>query len=144
MKPHNIALLGCIAALPFLGAGCVEQILTVQTDPPGALVQLNNSEWGRTPVTADFTWYGTYDIIIRHDDYETIRTTAKVIAPIYEWIPLDLVSELLPIPLKDHHYLHYTLTPKPAEGDVPPGIMDRARQEKGLMEKAHYPTTKPK
>jgi PEGA domain len=141
MKRH-FALLGCTAMFPFIFAGCVERILTVQTDPPGALVLLNNSEWGRTPVSADFTWYGTYEIVVRHEGYQTIRTTARVIAPIYEWIPLDLVSELLPIPLKDHHLLSYQLTPQVAASEAPAGIMNRAEELKGQLEVTHYPTTK--
>jgi hypothetical protein len=123
-------------------AGCVEQLLTVQSDPPDALVELNGQEMGRTPVTQHFTWYGTYDVILRRENYQTLKTTAKVIAPLYQWVPLDLISELLPIPLKDHHVVHYTLTPVQIVTEPPPGIMDRAIQLKGQLEATHYPTTK--
>ena len=136
-----VGLLGCIVAVPAVTGGCVERILTVQTNPPGALVQLNSQEMGRTPVSRNFTWYGTYEIVIRRDGYETSHTSAKVFAPIYEWIPLDLLSELLPIPLKDHHTLSYTLTPVPPASGPSPGILGRAAELKGQLEPSHYPPT---
>jgi hypothetical protein len=143
--PHGmkrlLGLLGCIAVLPAVTGGCVERILTVQTNPPGALVQLNGQEMGRTPVSRDFTWYGVYEITVRRDGYQTIHTSAKVIAPIYEWIPLDLISELLPIPLKDHHILSYDLTPAPPASGPSPGILTRAAELKGQLESSHYPPT---
>jgi hypothetical protein len=143
--PHGmkrlLGLLGCIAVVPAVTGGCVERILTVQTNPSGALVELNGQEMGRTPVSRDFTWYGVYEITVRHDEYQTIHTSAWVIAPIYEWIPLDLISELLPIPLKDHHTLSYDLTPAPAASGPSPGILMRAAELKGQLEPTHYPPT---
>jgi hypothetical protein len=121
--------------------GCIERILTIQTNPPGALIELNAQEMGRTPVSRDFTWYGTYDVTIRLENYRTLKTAAKVYAPIYEWIPLDLITELLPFPFKDHHMLNYTLIPDPPSSELSPGILDRAAQLKGQMETTHYPTT---
>jgi|GEM_PF-310631 PEGA domain-containing protein len=141
--PHGmkrlLGLLGCIAVLAAVTGGCVERILTVQTNPPGALVQLNGQEMGRTPFSRDFTWYGIYEITVRRDEYQTIHTSAWVIAPIYEWIPLDLISELLPIPLKDRHTLSYNLTPAPPASGPSPGILMRAAELKGQLEPSHYP-----
>ena len=138
----RIIVLSSFAAYLLLATtGCVEQLLTVQSDPPNALVELNGQEMGRTPFTTHFVWYGIYDITLRADNYQTLKTTAKVIAPIYQWLPLDLISELLPIPLKDHHVVHYTLTPAPPENEPPPGILERAQQLKGQLESTHYPST---
>jgi hypothetical protein len=131
--------LALILAVLTNAGGCIERILTVQTDPPGALVELNNQEMGRTPVSRDFTWYGTYDLTIRLEDYQTLKTAAKVWAPIYEWIPLDLITELLPFPFKDHHTLNYTLVPEPPASQPSPGILDRAAELRGEMETTHYP-----
>ena len=131
-----------ILALGGLTGGCIERILTIQTDPPGALVELNAQEMGRTPVSRDFTWYGTYDVTLRLDNYRTLKTTAKVFAPIYEWIPLDLVTELLPLPFKDHHTIHYTLMTEPPASEPNAGILERAEELKGRMETTHYPSTR--
>jgi hypothetical protein len=138
-------LLGSLALILAVltgASGCIERILTIQTDPPGALVELNAQEMGRTPVSRDFTWYGTYDITIRLENYRTLKTVAKVWAPIYEWIPLDLITELLPFPFKDHHTLNYTLDPEPPASQPSPGILQRAQQLKGQMETTHYPGEK--
>jgi len=140
---RNFCLLACIFAIFFGTTGCIERILTVQTNPHGAIVELNGQEMnGRTPVTQDFTWYGTYDISLRREGYQSLKTTAKVIAPLYEWIPLDLVTELLPFPFKDHHIVSYDLTPAPPASEPAPGILDRADDLKRQMETSHYPTTK--
>ncbi len=60
-----------ILCFVLFGSGCVQRQLTVTTDPPGTLVHLNGQEFGRTPVTRDFTWYGTYDVELRKEGYET-------------------------------------------------------------------------
>jgi PEGA domain len=132
----------CCSALIFAGSGgCVERILTVQSNPPGALVYLNGQEMGRTPVQRDFTWYGTYDVTVRHEGYETIKKPEPVIAPIYEWVPFDLVAELLPIPLKDRRTLTYDLKPMPPATEPSPGLMTRAEQLNGELESSHFPAT---
>src|SRR5258706_9997592 len=68
VMPRWIALLPALA----LVAGCVERTMTIKSDPPGALVYLNDREIGRTPVTRDFTWYGDYQVEIRKDGYESV------------------------------------------------------------------------
>jgi hypothetical protein len=137
----HIGLVGCIA-LVFAGtSGCVERILTVQTNPPGALVTLNGQEMGRTPVQRDFTWYGTYDVVIRREGYYTLKKKQMVFPVYYQWIPLDLVAELLPLPLKDHKTLWYTLTPQPPATEPVPGLATRASQLRGQLQSSHYPPT---
>jgi hypothetical protein len=80
----------------------------VQSNPAGALVFLNDQEIGRTPVTRNFKWYGTYDVEVRSEGYETLRTKAKVWAPWWQWAPIDLVAVFIP-GLEDHHELNFTL-----------------------------------
>ncbi len=115
-----------------VGAGCVQRQLTVQSDPPGALVHLNGQEFGRTPVTRDFTWYGTYDVSLRKEGYETRKTTGKVIAPWWQWVPFDLFAELLP--LTDRRHLRYTLTPVTDEAIDPAAMLDRAETLRGELQ----------
>jgi hypothetical protein len=138
---RRIGLVCCSAAIFAGTGGCVERILTVQSNPPGALVYLNGQEMGRTPVQRDFTWYGTYDVTVRHEGYETIKKNEPVIAPLYEWVPLDLFSELLPIPIKDRHVLTYDLKPMPPATEISPGLLMRAGELKGELESSHYPAT---
>jgi hypothetical protein len=132
----------CLSLFVFAGTGgCVERILEVQSNPPGALVYLNGQEMGRTPVERAFTWYGTHDVTVRHEGYETIKKGEPVIAPFYEWIPFDLVSELLPIPITNRHRLTYDLKPLPPVTEPSPGLMDRAGELKGELESSHFPAT---
>jgi len=124
--------------------GCVQRQLTVTTDPPGALVHLNDQEFGRTPVTRDFTWYGTYDVQLRREGYETRKTRGKIIAPWWQWVPFDLVAELLP--LTDRRQLHYKLKPATQQTIDPQRMLDRAEALRGQLQSTkntRSPTTAP-
>jgi hypothetical protein len=130
----------CVALL-VLTSGCVQRRLTVKSDPPGALVSLNGDEIGRTPVTRDFTWYGTYDVELRHDGYETLKKKGRVIAPIWQWVPFDLLAELLP--LTDRHTLSYRMHPIDESRDNPEQMLDRAQHLQGMLESSGYTTVHP-
>jgi len=98
-------LLGLLAC-----TGCVRRTLTIRTEPAGALVYVNDEEIGRSPASTDFVWYGDYDIIVRKDGYQTLRTHAKVNPPWYQVPPVDFFAEVLYIgKLHDQHELAYTL-----------------------------------
>ena len=66
---------------------------------------------GLSPVSVDFTWYGDYDVVVRHADYETRKTNWRVREPWYQLPPLDFFSEVLvPVTLHDQHENTFTLT----------------------------------
>ena len=121
--------------------GCVQRTLTVRSDPPGALVFLNDQEFGRTPVTRNFLWYGTYDVEVRMDGYQALKTTAKVWAPWWQWFPIDLLAEALP--LTDHHELRFTLHPPSAREVDAHVLVERGEQLKGALEFGTKPATRP-
>ncbi len=99
-----------IALLMILIAGCVERTITITTEPKGSLVYLNDKEVGRTPVTVPFQWYGDYDVVIRKDGYETLKTHTKIDPPWYQFIPLDFFSEILwPGVIHDDHYVDFEM-----------------------------------
>lgn len=112
--------------LVLLPAGCVERTLTVTSEPPGALVTISSIEKGRTPVTIPFLWYGDYDVIVRMEGYETLKTHQKINPPPYEIPPVDLLSELAPWTYHDQRTAHFVLTPatQPAEKE----LLDRAEE----------------
>lgn len=140
--------LGTLAALGLLLAGCghVTRQMTLKSQPEGALVYLNGQEVGRTPCTVDFTWYGNYDVALRREGYQTLKTTQKVHAPWWQWIPFDLVSDLTPGRKVDHRQYAWTLKPQPA-ADVPgPILVDRANSMKPMLESGEFtrkPATRP-
>lgn len=78
----------------FLG-GCVERRLTINTEPQGALVVLNDEEIGESPVTVSFEWYGDYDVRISKEGYETLDTHRKLESPWYDDFPFDFFAHLL-------------------------------------------------
>lgn len=109
--------------------------MTITSEPEGALVYLNDQEVGRTPVTRDFVWYGNYDVQLRKDGYEPLRTETMVMAPWWQWPPFDLVADLLPLPLSDRRTLHYSMQETTSEHESPEQILSRAQE---LREQLRY------
>ena len=100
-------LLTCAA---LLATGCVRRTVTINTDPQGAMVTLNDQRIGSTPVSTDFTWYGDYDVIIEREGYETLRTHKKLLAPWYQIPGIDFFTEtLLPFTLHDKQEMSFQL-----------------------------------
>src|SRR5258706_8062941 len=127
-----------LLALSLLPMGCVEQTLSVDSNPAGALVFLNDQEVGRTPLTRDFKWYGDYDIQLRQEGYETLQTHHMLAAPAWNWVPLDLFAYLIPVTFKDHKSLSYTLKPLDTTKDQPQELVQRAEDLKGQLESSAF------
>lgn len=92
LSVRTCAVLG-LAVVLF--AGCVERRLTINTQPPGATVILNDQEIGASPVTVPFNWYGDYWVRISKDGYETLDTHRKLDAPLHDHPPLDFFVQVL-------------------------------------------------
>ncbi len=113
MRKYNLVVLivaGLIAAT-ILG-GCVERNLTINTNPQGALVVLNDEEIGTSPVTVSFEWYGDYDVRISKEGYETLKTHRNLKAPWYDNFPFDFFSLLNPERIVDEYEWTFELSPK--------------------------------
>lgn len=108
-----------------LSQGCVRRTITITSDPPGALVWLNDREIGRTPVDVDFEYYGTYDVQLRQPGYEPLMTSGNAAAPWWETVGLDLVAELAPLNLHSRVQWHYALEPQHMDAEA---LTERARQ----------------
>jgi len=106
------------AVIMLLG-GCVERKLTVNTNPSGALVWLNDEEIGTSPVTVEFSWYGDYKVRISKDGYETLNTHRKLKSPLHDKFPFDFIAEVLwPGQIIDEYEWEFSLTtyqPPPRE-----------------------------
>lgn len=138
-------IFGLLIGLMCAGCSRVQRTLSVNSDPPGALLFMNDQELGRTPVTRDFIWYGWYDVTLRKEGFKTLKTRAKVIAPAWQFPPFDLLAEFSPARLKDRHQLTFTLEPE----DEPPSsdeMLGRAEQLRLQLESSQYtrnPATRP-
>ena len=106
----TLALL-MLASLAATGCyGQVQRTITIDSEPHGALVWLNDNEIGRTPITIPFTWYGIYGVRLEAPGYEALVTEAKVKAPYYDTLGLDLFSEtIIPGIKHDDHSFSFVL-----------------------------------
>jgi hypothetical protein len=117
---------------------CVERKLTVDSEPEGSLAFLNNQEVGRTPVTRQFTWYGDYDVVLRREGYNTLKTNKNVIAPWWQWPPIDLVAEVLPIWFKDEQHISFVLQPTPESEGYAGDLLERANEMRGQLHSSEF------
>lgn len=93
--------------------GCVQRRFTVRSNPPGALVYIDDYEIGTTPCSTDFTYYGTRKIRLVKDGYETLTVLQPVPTPWYQIPGIDFVSEnLVPGEIRDERVLDYQLQPQ--------------------------------
>ena len=100
-------------ALCAVQTGCVRRRLTIRSTPPGALVFVDNYEIGTTPVSTGYTYYGTRQIRLVKDGYETVTQLHTIESPWYETPPLDFVSEnLVPGELRDERVIDFQLVPQ--------------------------------
>ena len=144
----DAAALIALPALLALGGCGVERTLTVRSDPPGALVYLNGEEAGRTPTRKSFLWYGTYDVQLRKEGYVTRSEAARVWAPWWQIPPIDLIAELVPLPLQDNQTVTYRLRPTPEQALDPHRVIQRAVEMRGKLQSSPYtreprPATQP-
>ena len=111
----------------------------IRTNPPGATVYVDGYEIGTTPISASFIYYGTRQIKMVKDGYETLTVMQPIPPPWYEVFPAEFVSEnLVPGQLRDMRAFSYQLTPQV----VMPGeqLVGRAEQ---LRRSAPRPGTLP-
>ena len=93
--------------------GCVHRRVTVNSYPQGALVKVDGRDIGYTPASFDFTWYGTREVQLLMDGYETRTEHVDINAPWYQKFPLDFVSDnFLGKHVTDHRQFTFRLEPK--------------------------------
>lgn len=111
-RPRRWCLAG-LCLLSFSPLGCVSRRLMVQSNPPGAMVLVEGREIGYTPTAVDFTYYGTREITLIKDGYETSTQLVPVRAPWYQWPGVDFFSDnLLPFRVTDRRTASFDLQPK--------------------------------
>jgi hypothetical protein len=94
-------------------SGCVQRRMTVRTNPPGALLYVDDYLIGPTPCSTNFTYYGTRKIRLVKDGFETLTVMQDVPAPWYEYTPIDFFAEnFVPGQIRDQRTLDYQLKPQ--------------------------------
>ena len=100
----------CLAAVQ---EGCVHRRMTIESNPAGALVQVDGEEVGFTPTSLDFTYYGTREVTLIKDGYETQTFPATLQTPWYQRVPLDFFSDnFSPKSITNRHRFRYELQRK--------------------------------
>lgn len=86
--------------------------MTVRTNPPGAVVSVDNQVIGTTPAATSFTYYGTREIRVEKDGYRSEVLKTKVNPPWYQYPGLDFVTESLwPWEIRDERMVDVELVP---------------------------------
>jgi len=94
-------------------SGCVSRRMMVMSDPPGALVLLEGKEIGTTPVSVDFTYYGTRELTLIKDGYETLTVQQKVPTPWYQMPVVEFFADnFTPGHITDRHQFRYAMQPQ--------------------------------
>lgn len=113
-----------VAVVP---TGCVQRRMTIRSNPPGALVYVDDYQIGTTPVSHDFVYYGTRKIRLVKDGYETLTVRQPFPTPWYEIFPLDFVTEnLIPWEVRDERAVELAM--QPAASTPPELVVARAEQ----------------
>ena len=75
------------------------------------MVVLNDEEIGNSPVTVSFEWYGDYNVAVRKEGFETLKTHRKLKAPWYDGFPFDFLTLLNPERTVDEYEWTFDLEP---------------------------------
>ena len=127
-RQTNLSTLAGLLFVLALSGGCVKRMLVIESDPPGAVVYLNNQEVGTTPVSVPFKWYGTYDVRLEKEGYQTLNTEQSLEQPWWEHPGPDFFAEAIPNNRVERHWT-FALEPATPADDVDiETLLDHASQ----------------
>ncbi len=131
-KSAGATLITAISALTIVflsGCGGLQRELTINTQPAGALVILNDEEIGTSPVTVSFNWYGDYSVRISRQGFETLSTHRELEAPWYDMFPFDFIASFC-WPTRTLDSYEWTFELKPYEEPVRDDLLQAAQKLK--------------
>ncbi len=113
MNGRSVLLLIVAGLAVVLSSGCVERKLTINTEPQGAMVTLNDEQIGVSPVTVTFNWYGDYWVRANKEGFETLDTHRELKAPLHDRFPFDFFAGVLyPGEIVDDYEWTFELAPR--------------------------------
>ena len=123
---RRLSLMLLFASTLIYQSGCVHRRLTINSNPQGALVRIDGQEIGYTPASVDYTWYGTREVQLIKDGYETQTEMIDITPPWYQRFPLDFVSDnFLGTHVRDHR--RFDLQMRPKQPDITSDVIERGR-----------------
>src|SRR5262245_22661174 len=112
-------------------SGCVERLLAIHSDPPGAAVYLDGEKVGTTPCEVPYTWYGTRVVVLELRGFSLVHQEVVLNAPWWQWIPIDFITDvLIPITISDRYSVSYTLEPAAVSTQEADAVIERALELK--------------
>jgi hypothetical protein len=145
LRFHRTGFVLALAALVTNLTGCVERRMTIRSNPPGALVYIDDYEIGTTPVSTDYIYYGTRKFRLVKEGYETLTVYQPMPSPWYEWLGIDFFSEnVWPGKIRDERSYDFQMTPLvavPAEQVL--GRAEQLRAASRVMPAAAPPVQQP-
>ncbi|WP_442484331.1 PEGA domain-containing protein [Aeoliella sp. SH292] len=118
-------------------SGCVRRRLNVRSNPPGAMVFVDNQMIGTTPCSMDFTYYGTREIRLVKSGYETLTVNQPIPTPWWQVPPLDFFSDNFALhKIRDDRTVSFNLEQQmmlPAEEIIRRGEELRSRTMSGTV-----------
>ena len=113
LNRRQTLLLAFLLGVVIVNVGCVRRRMTIRSNPPGAMVYVDDQQIGQTPVSTAFTYYGTRKITLVRDGFETTTIKHTFESPWYQVPPLDFFSENLTVrESRDERILGFTLVPQ--------------------------------
>jgi hypothetical protein len=138
---RRTGMFGALLLLALSQSGCVERLLAIHSDPPGASVYLDGEKVGTTPCEVSYTWYGTRDLILELRGYTLIRQQVTLNPPWWQIIPLDFITDVvIPVTLHDRMAVSYSMEPAPVTREEVDTVLQRAED---LRKKSLAPEAQP-
>lgn len=117
-RRNGVQRLAALLLLAACASCAAERKLVIRSEPPGALVRLDNQVVGTTPYETSFDAYGTRRITLYMDGYVPLSRVLVVDPPWYADFPADVLTEVLvPVGWKDLREESFTLEPV-REGEI--------------------------
>ena len=114
--------------------GCAERRIVLTSEPTGAKVYMDGQEKGITPLSVPFTFYGSREVVIEKDGYQTYKSIVPIKPPVFQIFPLDILILFVPYPIIDTHTFYFILE-KQKKTDIKKCLERMARLKEHLEEK---------
>ncbi len=100
---------GALSLLALMAAGCIRSRVVITSEPNQAEVTFNGRPRGATPIEIPIIWYWYYDVKVEKEGYESIQVIERFRTRPWFLMPMDLVAEIIPVPIPDVRHRHYIL-----------------------------------
>ncbi|MBI3856239.1 MAG: PEGA domain-containing protein [Planctomycetes bacterium] len=124
---RRAVLLAALLAAALSQTGCVERLLAIHSDPPGAAVYLDGEKVGTTPCEVTYTWYGTRVLVLELSGFSLVSRGVVLDPPWWQLVPIDFITDVvIPMTIRDRLSVSYTLDPAPIDEKEVDAVLERA------------------